>query len=53
MVPRPRQGDAAVWDDVPVQRCSVHKHRNLLVHAPERVHDEITAITTHDLRGGA
>ena len=33
---------AAVWDDVPVQRCTVHKHRNLLAHAPERLHDEIT-----------
>ena len=26
---------AAVWDGVPVQRCTVHKHRNL-AHAPER-----------------
>ena len=34
---------AAVWDDVPVQRCTVHKHRNLFAHAPERLHDEITA----------
>ena len=34
---------AAVWDDVPVQRCTVHKHRNLLARAPERLHDEITA----------
>ena len=34
---------AAVWDCVPVQRCTVHKHRNLLAHAPERLHDEITA----------
>jgi putative transposase len=33
---------AAVWDSVPVQRCTVHKHRNLLAHAPERLHDEIT-----------
>ena len=31
---------AAVWDGVPVQRCTVHKHRNLLAHAPERLHDE-------------
>jgi len=31
---------AAVWDDVPVQRCTVHKHRNLLAHAPERLHEE-------------
>src|ERR1019366_5486983 len=34
---------AAVWDGVPVQRCTVHKHRNLFAHAPERLHDEITA----------
>jgi hypothetical protein len=33
---------AAVWDRVPVQRCTVHKHRNLLAHAPERLHEEIT-----------
>ncbi len=25
------------------QRCTVHKHRNLLAHAPEKLHDEITA----------
>jgi putative transposase len=34
---------AAVWDSVPVQRCTVHKHRNLFAHAPERLHEEITA----------
>jgi transposase-like protein len=34
---------AAVWDGVPVQRCIVHKHRNLLAHAPERLHEEIGA----------
>jgi putative transposase len=34
---------AAVWNDAPVQRCTVHKHRNLLAHAPERLHEEITA----------
>jgi hypothetical protein len=28
---------------VPVQRCTVHKHRNLLAHAPDRLHEEITA----------
>ena len=32
---------AAVWHGVPVQRCTVHKHRNLLAHAPERLHEEI------------
>ncbi len=34
---------AALWGDVPTQRCTVHKHRNLLASAPERLHDEITA----------
>jgi putative transposase len=33
---------AAVWDGVAVQRCTVHKHRNLLAHAPDRLHEEIT-----------
>src|SRR3954447_3482515 len=34
---------AAVWNGVSVQRCTVHKHRNLLAHAPERLHEEISA----------
>jgi putative transposase len=34
---------AALWSDVPVQRCTVHKHRNLLAHAPDRLHDELSA----------
>jgi putative transposase len=34
---------AAPWPTVPAQRCTVHKHRNLLAHAPERLHDEVTA----------
>ena len=34
---------AALWSDVPVQRCTVHKHRNLLAHAPERLHEELSA----------
>ena len=34
---------AALWPQVPTQRCTVHKHRNLLAHAPEKLHDEITA----------
>jgi putative transposase len=34
---------SAVWNGVPVQRCTVHKHRNLLAHAPERLHEEISA----------
>jgi len=39
---------AAVWAGVPVQRCTVHKLRNLLAHAPERLHEEIRA-DYHDM----
>jgi putative transposase len=32
-----------LWgDDLPFQRCTVHKHRNLLAHAPKHMHDELT-----------
>ena len=34
---------AALWPQAPVQRCTVHKHRNLLAHAPDRLHEEISA----------
>jgi putative transposase len=34
---------AALWPDVPAQRCTVHKHRNLLAHAPDALHDEVSA----------
>src|SRR4051794_17923826 len=34
---------AALWPEVPAQRCTVHKHRNLLAHAPETLHEEISA----------
>ena len=33
---------AALWSDILVQRCTVHKHRNLLAHAPERLHEELS-----------
>tara|TARA_R110002072_G_scaffold3978_2_gene28248 strand:- start:742 stop:1968 length:1227 start_codon:yes stop_codon:yes gene_type:complete len=33
----------ALWGDaLPIQRCTVHKHRNLLAHAPKHMHDELT-----------
>jgi putative transposase len=32
---------AELWPDAPVQRCTVHKHRNLLAHAPRHLHDEL------------
>jgi len=32
----------ALWgDDLPIQRCTVHKHRNLLAHAPKHMHEEL------------
>lgn len=33
---------SALWPNVPLQRCTVHKHRNLLAHAPERMHEELS-----------
>ena len=33
----------ALWGaELPIQRCTVHKHRNLLAHAPKTMHDELT-----------
>ena len=33
----------ALWGEaLPIQRCTVHKHRNLLAHAPKHLHDELT-----------
>ena len=34
---------AALWPEAPIQRCTVHKHRNLLAHAPDALHEEISA----------
>jgi len=34
---------AALWPDVPAQRCTVHKHRNLLAYAPDALHEEISS----------
>ena len=34
---------AALWPEVPTRRCTVHKHRNLLAHAPDQLHEEISA----------
>lgn len=32
----------ALWgDNLPIQRCTVHKHRNLLAHAPKHMHEEL------------
>lgn len=37
------QALATLWGDVPTQRCTVHKHRNLLAHAPQRLHEEVSS----------
>jgi transposase-like protein len=35
---------AQLWgEDLPIQRCTVHKHRNLLAHAPKHLHEELGA----------
>ncbi len=34
---------ASLRPDVPAQRCAVHKHRDLLAHAPDALHEEVTA----------
>jgi putative transposase len=34
---------SALWPNTPVQRCTVHKLRNLLAHAPKKLHDQISA----------
>ena len=34
---------AGLWPEAPVQRCTVHKERNLLAHAPKALHEEIKA----------
>ena len=45
---------AALWPDVPIQRCTVHKHRNLLAHAPERAaRGNLRRLHRHDLRRDA
>jgi putative transposase len=33
----------SLWSDLPIQRCTVHKLRNLTSHAPKRLTDEIVA----------
>ena len=33
----------SLWSALPIQRCTVHKLRNLIAHAPKRLADEIKA----------
>jgi putative transposase len=33
----------SLWPDLPMQRCTVHKLRNLIAHAPKRLAEEIKA----------
>ena len=32
-----------MWPSAAVQRCMVHKLRNLIAHAPKKLHEELTA----------
>lgn len=34
---------ASLWSDLPIQRCTVHKLRNLIAHAPKKFAEEIAA----------
>ena len=43
---------AALWPMVPTQRCTVHKHRNLLAHAPDHLHEEVAADYTDMIYAG-
>jgi putative transposase len=43
---------AALWPVVPTQRCTVHKHRNLLAHAPDHLHEEVSADDTDMIYAG-
>ena len=33
----------SLWTDLPIQRCTVHKLRNLVAHAPKKLVDEVVA----------
>ena len=33
----------SLWADIPIQRCTVHKLRNLIAHAPKKLAEEIAA----------
>jgi transposase-like protein len=33
----------SLWNDLPIQRCTVHKLRNLIAHAPKKFAEEIAA----------
>ena len=43
---------AALWEAVPMQRCTVHKERNLLAHAPKALHEEIKTDYTDMMYAG-
>jgi putative transposase len=43
---------APTVDESALQRCTVHKHRNLLGHAPERLHEEVSADYTDMIYAG-
>ena len=42
-----------LWSDLAVQRCTVHKLRNLIAHAPKKVAEEIAADVVPKARSAA
>jgi len=34
---------ASLWSDLPMQRCTMHKLRNLIAHAPKRLAEEVAS----------
>jgi len=43
---------AAWWPAVPAQRCTAHKHRDLLAPAPDHLHEEVSADSTDMIDAG-
>ena len=44
---------SSLWGDLPVQRCTVHKLRNLIAHAPKKFAEEIAADVVPEARSAA
>ena len=47
----PKKALAALWPQLPTRRYTVHKHPNLLAHAPDRLHEEVSADYTGMIYG--
>ena len=42
---------ASLWSDLLVQRCTVHKLRNLIAHAPRRLAEEVSSDFSDLIKG--